>query len=84
MRLEPMFKADADKRPWTGTIMRIIAVAAVVGGFFGNMIVEGIVVAVFLCAFAGILDYLHEIACYTRGYFIVPDETDLPPEDQNE
>lgn len=86
MRLEPMFKADADKHPWTGTILRIIAVLTVIGGFFENMLVTAIIAAVFMFAIAGILDYLHEIACQTRGYFVLYDEADMQPtqKDQNE
>ena len=79
MRFVPMFKEDANKRPWSGKLLRIIAVLSIIGGVFEGMLIDGIFGAVFIFALANIGDYLHEIACYTRGYFVVEDAPE-PPE----
>ena len=79
MRLVPIHQEEAKKMPWVGTVLHIIAGLAIIGGIYQGMIVEGILVAVFIFALTAILDRVHEIACNTRGYYIIKD--DAKPEE---
>lgn len=77
MRLIPIYKADAEKRPWTVTAFYIFAVLSIIGGIWGSVVLEGIVSAVVLFALGRVIDCLHVIACNSRGYYVEYDDPEI-------
>lgn len=81
MRLIPIWEEKAVKGTWAATFFDIIAaIGLIVSIVFLN--IEGIIGCIILFAVAGLLNDIRAIMWHTKGYYIVPDETDLPPEDQ--
>lgn len=80
MRLIPIYHADAEKRPWTAIAFDVLAVLSIIGGIWGSLVIEGVISAVVLFAMGRVINYLHVIACNSRGYYVEYDQTDVQPE----
>lgn len=83
MRLIPIWEEKAVKGTWAATFFDIIAaIGLIVSIVFLN--IEGIIGCIILFAVAGLLNDIRAIMWHTKGYYIVPDEIDLSPEDQQQ
>lgn len=78
MRLVPIWEENAEKGSKAATFLDIIAA---IGLVFSIVTLDfiGIIGCVALFAITGVLNDIRAIMWHTKGYYVVYDETDIPP-----